>query len=114
MRIERFEDVVAWQKGIELAVSIYETFGTLKDYGFRDQIQRAVISITNNIAEGFERQSNVEFKRFLYYSKGSCGEVRSMLIVANKLQIIDQNQCNNLTNNCNEISKIIAGLIKSL
>jgi four helix bundle protein len=83
MKIERFEDIIAWQLAKELTISIYSLFENSNDYGFKDQIQRASISIMNNIAEGFERKTNNEFKQFLYIAKGSCGEVRSMLIVAN-------------------------------
>ena len=82
MKIERFEDIIAWQLAKELTISIYSLFEKSNDYGFKDQIQRASISIMNNIAEGFERKTNNEFKQFLYIAKGSCGEVRSMLIVA--------------------------------
>jgi len=76
MRIERFEDIIAWQKAKELAVKIYRLFETSKDYSFKDQIQRASVSVMNNIAEGFERKTNNEFKQFLFIAKGSCGEVR--------------------------------------
>ena len=64
MRIERFEDVIAWQKAKGLAVLIYMLFESSKDFGFKDQIQRAAVSIMNNIAEGFERKSNKEFAYF--------------------------------------------------
>jgi len=77
MAIEKFEDIISWQKGKELVVLIYRVFNSNRDYSFIDQIKRASISITNNIAEGFERRSNKEFKQFLYIAKGSCGEVRS-------------------------------------
>lgn len=79
MRIERFEDIIAWQKARELTVIIYRLFETSKDFGFKDQIQRASVSIMNNIAEGFEWKTNNEFKQFLFIAKGSCGEIRSML-----------------------------------
>jgi four helix bundle protein len=78
MRIERFEDIMAWQKAKDLSVAIYRLFETIKDFGFKDQIQRASVSVMNNIAEGFERKGNKEFAYFLYIAKGSCGEVRSM------------------------------------
>ncbi|MFO7658915.1 MAG: four helix bundle protein [Bacteroidales bacterium] len=76
MRIERFENIIAWQKAKELTVQIYAFFGHSKDFGFRDQVQRASVSLMNNIAEGFERKSNNEFRQLLYIAKGSCGEVR--------------------------------------
>ena len=70
MKFERFEDIIAWQKAKILTVCIYKLFELSKDYGFKDQIQRASVSIMNNIAEGFERKSNNEFKYFLYIAKG--------------------------------------------
>lgn len=79
MKVERFEDIFAWQKAKELTKEIYLLFEHCKDYGFKDQVQRAAVSIMNNIAEGYERRSNLEFKQFLFIAKGSCGEVRSML-----------------------------------
>lgn len=88
MGIERFEDIIAWQKAKDLTIQIYALFGDSKDFGFRDQIQSASVSIMNNIAEGFERKSNNEFKYFLYVAKGSCGEVRSMLALAFELKKI--------------------------
>lgn len=86
MRIERFDDIIAWQKSKNLTVEIYFLFTDHKDFGFKDQIQRASVSIMNNIAEGFERKSNNEFRQYLYIAKGSCGEVRSMLILAKELK----------------------------
>ena len=86
MAIERFEDIIAWQKAKELTIQIYKIFGESKDFAFRDQIQPASVSVMNNIAGGFERKSNNEFRHFLYIAKGSCGEVRSMLILSDELK----------------------------
>ena len=114
MRIERFEDIIAWQKAKDLTVHIYKIFDSSKDFGFKDQIQRASVSIMNNIAEGFERKGNKEFSYFLYIAKGSCGEVRSMLILAKELNKISEKDFESLFIQSEEISKIITGLIKSL
>ena len=114
MGIERFEDIIAWQKAKELTVSIYHSFETSKDFGFKDQIQRAAVSIMNNIAEGFERRSNKEFKQFLYIAKGSCGEVRSMLILAKELNMKPHEDLNPILQLSEEIAKIISGLIKTI
>lgn len=114
MKFEQFEDIIAWQQAQELTLLIYSSFKFLKDYSFRDQIQRASVSIMNNIAEGFERRGDKEFKHFLFIAKGSCGEVRSMLHLALNLRYIDQNQFNDLYNKSFEISKILSGLIKKL
>lgn len=112
--MEKFEDLICWQKGKELAITTYEYFRYNKDFGFKDQIQRAVVSVSNNIAEGFERKSNKEFKQFLYIAKGSCGETRSMFSIAFGLKYIDQKQFEDLYMKSNEICKIISGLIKKL
>jgi len=69
MKIDRFEDIIAWQKAKELAIKIYSHFKDSKDFGFRDQIQRASVSVMNNIAEGFERKSDKEFIQFLFMQK---------------------------------------------
>ncbi len=114
MKIERFEDVIAWQKARVLTVRIYTLFRESKDFGFTNQIQRASVSIMNNIAEGFERKGDKEFKHFLFMAKGSCGEVRSMLILAKDLELISTNEYLELHDLSEEISKILSGLIKTL
>lgn len=114
MKFEKFEDIIAWQKAQELTVTIYAIFGKLDDYGFKNQICRASVSISNNIAEGFDRDSNREFRRFLFIAKGSCSEVKSMLYLANKLNLLVDHDARNLTEKCDEISRIIRGIIKSL
>jgi four helix bundle protein len=114
MSIESFEDIIAWKKAKELSLDVYKLFGDSKDFGFRDQIQRASVSIMNNIAEGFERKSNQDFKRFLYIAKGSCGEVRSMLIVAKELDYITEGEYDKLHGTSVEISKLLSGFIKKI
>jgi four helix bundle protein len=114
MKIERFEDIIAWQKAKEMAILIYKDFAESKDFGFKDQIQRAGVSVMNNIAEGFERKTNNEFKQFLFIAKGSCGEVRSMLYLAKELNKISESNFNKLFILAEEISKIISGFIKTL
>jgi len=114
MAIEKFEDIIAWQKAKELTVQVYKLFADSKDFGFKDQIQRTSVSVMNNKAEGFERNSNKEFKYFLYISRGSCGEVRSMLIIAKELNLISSTNFQTLHNLSTEISKILFGLIKTL
>lgn len=109
-----FEDIIAWQKAKQLSVQIYSSFSSCKDFGFKDQIQRATVSVMNNIAEGFERQTRKEFKQHLYIAKGSCAEVRSMLYLARELQFIENEIFQNLINNDLEISRLISGLIKSI
>lgn len=114
MKIQRFEDIIAWQKVQDLAVDIYTEFSLSKDYGFKEQITRAVVSVSNNIAEGFDRCSDADFKRFLYFSLGSCSEVRSMLYLAVRLNYSTKEVQDKLSDQTFEISRMIRGLIKSL
>lgn len=114
MRIERFEEVIAWQRGRELSVLIYKLLKDNRDFGFRDQMQRAAVSIANNIAEGFERKSNKEFKQFLYIAKGSSGEVRSMAFLALDLRYIDKKDFEQIHALSSEISRLLSGFIKTL
>ena len=93
-KAKRFEDLWIWQEARTLTKEIYAAFGPglsgAKDFGFRSQIQRAGLSIMNNISEGFERNSDAEFARFLDMAKGSCGEVRSLYYTAEDLGYITQ------------------------
>ncbi len=114
MGVEKFEDMIAWQKAGELTMLIYKIFRNNKDFGFRDQIQRASVSIMNNIAEGFEKKGNKDFRRFLYIAKGSSGEVRSMAYLSLKLEYINKTNFNKIHNLSTEISKILSGFIKKL
>lgn len=114
MKIDQFEDIVAWQKAKILVLDCYKYLGVIKDYSFKSQILSAAVSIMNNIAEGFERKGDKEFRHFLFISKGSCGEVRSMLYLALELEYLDQQRFGSLYNQSVEISKILSGLIKTL
>ena len=114
MKITKFEDIKGWIKAKELTLLIYKIFKSSNDFSFRDQIQRASISIMNNIAEGFERQTDKEFKQFLYIAKGSAAEVRSMLYVAIELNMINETEFKRLHDLASETSKILSGLIKTL
>ncbi|GMN06930.1 four helix bundle protein [Croceitalea sp. MTPC5] len=114
MTVQRFEDLKIWQKSQDLAVRIYASFSGSRDFGFRDQITRASISISNNIAEGFERSSNADFKRFLYFSLASNSELRSMLYLSERLNYIDKSESKDSINETNEISKMLYAFIKSM
>ena len=114
MKIEKFEDIIAWQKAGKLSLSVYEKFKDSSDFAFKNQIQRAAVSVMNNISEGFERKGNKEFKHFLFIAKGSCGEVRSMLYLALKLKYLSEKDFKKLYNLSIEISKMISGFIKTL
>jgi four helix bundle protein len=114
MKIDRFEDIIAWRKAKEFTISIYKEFKDSKDFSFRDQIQRASVSVMNNSAEGYERKTNNEFKYFLHMAKGSCGKVRSMLYLAKELNTISKESCEEKYNLSEETSNILSGLIKAL
>ena len=113
MRVERFEELVAWQKARELTKQIYDLTkqGSFpKDYGLCDQIRRAAVSVMSNLAEGFERGSSSEFHQFIVIAKASCAEVRSQLYVAHDVGYITQNQFDDVSNLAEEVSRIIGGL----
>lgn len=114
MRIQRFEDIIAWQKAQDLGVLVYKLFDESKDRSFRSQICRASVSISNNIAEGFNRGTTKEFIRFLSIARASCDEVKSMSYLAERLSFIDSRMKSDLIQGCEEVSKLIYGLIKSI
>jgi four helix bundle protein len=116
-RIETFEDLIVWQKGIELVKYVYllTASGKLsRDFGLRDQIQRAAVSIPTNIAEGFERASRKEYLLFLNIAKGSAGEVRSLLRVAVEIGYIDQTTYERLKDKVTELSRYLSNHIRAL
>jgi four helix bundle protein len=116
-KIESFEDMKVWQASRILNKMIFELIidnNQIKDYPLKDQINRASGSIMDNIAEGFERQGNKEFRQFLTISRGSCGEVKSQLYRAFDRNYIDETTFNNLLIKAKEISKMLNGFIKYL
>jgi four helix bundle protein len=114
MRVSKFEDLLVWQKSIDLAIIVYKLFEKNQDRGFKNQIQRASVSIANNIAEGFDRSSDKEFKRFLFIALGSASEVRSMNYLALKLNYVSSEEYIKGNNSLIEISKMLNGLSRSL
>ena len=111
-KVERFEDLIAWQKARQLTAAIYRVTSKgdfSKDFGLRDQIRRASVSVMSNIAEGFDRVSRGEFHQFLVIAKASCAEVRSQLYIAQDVSYINQEIFNNVSNNASELSRIIGG-----
>ena len=114
MKIENFEDIESWKEARLLVKEVYKLFINLKDYGFRDQIQRAAVSIMSNIAEGFERAGRAEFHQFLVIAKGSCAEVRSQLYVALDVGYISKAEFDNVHDMAIETGRIIGGLRASL
>ncbi len=114
MRVSKFEDLIVWQKSIDLTLKIYRLYANNQDWGFKSQIQRASVSIVNNIAEGFDRSSDKEFKRFLFIALGSASEVRSMNYLASKLTYISNDEYVDCNDHLIEISKMLNGLSRSL
>jgi four helix bundle protein len=92
MTIRKFEDVVAWQKARLLNKELNKSFGSIRNFTFKDQILRAGLSINNIIAEGFERSGDKELKYFLHIARGSCAEVRSMLYTGLDMGYIDESK----------------------
>lgn len=116
-RIEKFEDIEAWQRARQLTKAVYVVTSEGKfarDFGLRDQIQRAAVSVMSNIAEGFERGGDVEFRRFLAIAKGSAGEVKAQLYVALDAELIDQTTFDSLYKMATETGKLIGGFMKYL
>lgn len=116
-RIEKFEDIVAWQKARSLTKEVYlctRQGAFAKDYGLKDQIQRASVSTMANVAEGFERGGNKEFVQFLSNSKGSCGEVRSHLYVALDQAYITPASFDKLYGQASEVGRLLSGFMTYL
>ena len=116
-KIQRFEDLIVWQKSMVLSKEIYRitSEGPLaKDWGLRDQIRRASVSILSNIAEGFGKYSNPEFKKYLAIANGSSFEVRAQLHLAKELGYIGELEAEGLIRDCTDVSKLISGLRRSV
>ena len=104
--------MLAWQKAREQSILVYRGFGDIRDFGFRDQIQRAAVSVMNNIAEGFERQTNKEFRQSIYIAKGSCGELRTQIYIGMDVNYIDGQKGQIWIKDVIQISAMISALIK--
>ncbi len=107
----KFEDLIAWQKSRETLKLVLTAFEKSRNQWFVEQLFRACLSVTNNIAEGYERNNKKQFIYFLNISKASCGEVRSMLYTANDMGYCNEETGDKLMKMCHENSKIIQGLI---
>ncbi len=116
-KIERFEDIKAWQQARSLVKEVYQATGEgkfAKDFSLRDQIRRAAVSIISNISEGFSRQTDKEFVQFLHIAKGSTSEVKSQLYVALDLCYMSQEEFDNLYKQADEVGRLIFGFIRYL
>ncbi len=116
-RIKNFKDLKIWQKSIELAKIVYQitdAFPSREIYGIVSQMRRSAVSIPSNIAEGFMRRHNKEYKQFLYIALGSLAELETQIILSEQLGFSKNEQCQNILSNINEINKMTTGLIKCL
>ncbi|MFZ6015483.1 MAG: four helix bundle protein [Patescibacteria group bacterium] len=111
MNFKQVEDIKAWQQSMELAVDVFEAFRLCRDWSFNDQIRRASVSVSSNITEGFERDSNKEFVRFLFIAKGSCSEVRSLLCLALRFKYINEATHKVIYERSNYIIRMLSKLI---
>lgn len=111
--IHKFEDLEMWKEGMRLASDPYSLLEKCKDFGLKDQMQRAAVSIPSNIAEGYERQTNKEFIRYLYISKGSSAELRTQLYLAIELGVIEKSIGDQLIEKTIKISSMLFKLIKT-
>ncbi len=116
--VETFEDLEVWKRGCQLAVDVHVSLAESKDFALRGQMERSSLSIPSNIAEGAERDSTKEFINFLRYSKGSCGELRTQLYVAErvrqKLGAPPMEGSREMITETIELSRMLKGLINSL
>lgn len=110
---QSFEDLEVWKRACSLAVRVYEALRNCKDFGLRNQMQRAAVSIASNIAEGSER-SKKDFARFLKMSRGSAAELRTQTYIAAKIGIINADTMRDIVEETKELSKMLFALIKSL
>ncbi|MCL2435323.1 MAG: four helix bundle protein [Lentimicrobiaceae bacterium] len=110
----RFEELEVWQDAMKLCKKIYFVLKDCKDYGLKDQMQRASVSIPSNIAEGYERKGSKETVQFLYIAKGSCGELRTQLYIATDLGYIEQQNCKQLIEETINLSIKIYRYIQSI
>ena len=117
MAVTRFEDLEVWQEAVSLAVDVYAVSkigGFTQDFGLRDQVQRAAVSIASNIAEGKEGETIAEFLRYLYIAKGSSGELKTQLIIAQRIGYIEEERTQSLIQRVEQVSAKLGALIRTL
>ena len=114
MAYQSFEDLEVWQRGCRLTVDVFKAFAACKNFSFKDQIQRAALSIPSNVAEGSERGSVKDFAHFLNIAKGSCGELRTQLYIARRLDFLRKTAFDALIKESKELSAMLEGLRRSI
>jgi four helix bundle protein len=113
MAYRSFEELEVWKRGCRLAVRVYEALRECRDFGLKDQMTRAAVSIPSNIAEGAERETAAEFVRFLHIAKGSAAELRTQVYIAAKLGVLDKDVQKELVDELTQLSAMLHALIKS-
>ncbi|QOC23773.1 four helix bundle protein [Wenzhouxiangella sp. AB-CW3] len=108
-----FESLKVWRRSSRLAVSTYQALKGCRDFGLKDQMTRAAVSVPSNIAEGYERDTNAEFIRFLNIAKGSAAELRTQLYIAKEVGVLSDEAVTELVAECKEISAMLNGLVKA-
>jgi four helix bundle protein len=110
----RFEELDVWKRSARLSANLYKELAELKDFGYRDQVTRAGLSVPSNIAEGYERNSDKELANFLNYAKGSAGELRTQIYIGIEIGYLKKETGKEWINECEEISKMLHGLIQTV
>jgi len=116
-KIKSFKDLKIWNMGIKLVEDVYRVstpFPKEEMYGLQSQLRRSAVSIPSNIAEGFGRFHNKEYRKFLYISLGSCAELATQIIIAARLKYVEENKADSILSDIDEISKMTMSLIKKL
>ena len=117
MKIKSYKDLNIWKRSIKVVENIYKitkNFPKEEIYGLTSQLRRSAVSIPSNIAEGFARYSNKEYKQFLFISLGSCAELSTQIIIALRLGYLKRKKADQFLNEIDEISKMTMSLIKRL
>ena len=110
----KYENLEVWKRSFRLSIRIYKIFENLRDYGLKDQMCRAGVSVPSNIAEGFERVSEKEKVRFLVIAKGSLGELKTQVMIAMNIGYITNEQGVAITTECELIGRMLGSLIKTI
>lgn len=112
--MERFTDLEVWKRGCRLTVKVHEALATTREYGFKDQVTRAALSIPSNVAEGYDRGSTAEYIQFLNYAKGSCAELRTQLYIGMKIGVVEKAQSSELIDEAAQITRMLQSMVNTL
>lgn len=112
--MEAFEELDVWKRSSRICITLYRKLQGSKEWGFRDQITRSALSISSNIAEGYERSSRKEYVQFLRFAKGSCGELRTQLYIGREAGLLDESLASAMIDESGEISRMLGSMIAKL